>query len=487
MESFNRSTFMGATVIDFDLSNNNDNNQVPMWLRNVLDRALTVTGLKTKKILLTEEAIDSLVELDDKSLIDKECPICFETYDIVSNKNELDEETDKKKKKRRIMSEEKYEKLMKEDVEILRQLKNHYREFALEPMKEKIQFDDPYLFMPTDEVGFFYSRFPVKNLSTLAPVTLDKEFPGFDDSKIFDEFQKNDNKQSSRIHMPVLMPGCNHVFGKSCIIKWFKNNVSCPLCRKEVEIIVEKDPQKKKIDFINNNSTFNFTNKSEIVNHILKCSTDIFNPYRRPFNPSVTSLTDSYTPHNWATFNTNTFNRKRSYFNDPNLIMPRRYPLLDSRNQSMPLRSRLIFPENNLLAIYNSSDNNDNNDVNNFTFSPTNRTSNRVHFSPHTTNIDGINNSGSVDNFEETSNSFGSDTPEQNEVADNQNNTPENVSNPVTTQNHSGSNSFSALSTENNASLHRDSSNNNRNTERARRSNQNNRSHPYARHSSEND
>lgn len=35
-------------------------------------------------------------------------------------------------------------------------------------------------------------------------------------------------------HYAVRLP-CNHIFGNSCIREWLKNNVSCPLCRREVE------------------------------------------------------------------------------------------------------------------------------------------------------------------------------------------------------------------------------------------------------------
>ncbi len=29
---------------------------------------------------------------------------------------------------------------------------------------------------------------------------------------------------------------CNHGFHKKCIDKWLKNNLSCPMCRKEIDI-----------------------------------------------------------------------------------------------------------------------------------------------------------------------------------------------------------------------------------------------------------
>ncbi|KAH3687342.1 hypothetical protein WICPIJ_001686 [Wickerhamomyces pijperi] len=35
-------------------------------------------------------------------------------------------------------------------------------------------------------------------------------------------------------HVPVQMP-CKHIFGRSCLVEWLKQNVSCPLCRQEIE------------------------------------------------------------------------------------------------------------------------------------------------------------------------------------------------------------------------------------------------------------
>ena len=29
---------------------------------------------------------------------------------------------------------------------------------------------------------------------------------------------------------------CNHVFHKKCIDKWLKDNLNCPMCRKEIDI-----------------------------------------------------------------------------------------------------------------------------------------------------------------------------------------------------------------------------------------------------------
>lgn len=41
--------------------------------------------------------------------------------------------------------------------------------------------------------------------------------------------------RSSESHDCVKMPGCNHLFGRSCLVEWLQTSVTCPLCRKEVE------------------------------------------------------------------------------------------------------------------------------------------------------------------------------------------------------------------------------------------------------------
>jgi len=48
-----------------------------------------------------------------------------------------------------------------------------------------------------------------------------------------DPSQNESNKKKDE-HIPVEMP-CGHIFGRSCLLEWLKSNISCPLCRREVE------------------------------------------------------------------------------------------------------------------------------------------------------------------------------------------------------------------------------------------------------------
>lgn len=77
----------GATVVDVDINTGvNLNNNLPMWLRDVLSRALNANGIHTQKKLASDGAIESLVEVEVDKLKDRDCPICFEPYEDIKMK-----------------------------------------------------------------------------------------------------------------------------------------------------------------------------------------------------------------------------------------------------------------------------------------------------------------------------------------------------------------------------------------------------------------
>ncbi|TID30065.1 hypothetical protein CANINC_001351 [Pichia inconspicua] len=49
------------------------------------------------------------------------------------------------------------------------------------------------------------------------------------------ELQKQDEPSEPALdHYATQIPECGHIFGYSCIVEWFQNNTTCPLCRREV-------------------------------------------------------------------------------------------------------------------------------------------------------------------------------------------------------------------------------------------------------------
>lgn len=328
--------FMGATIIDVDIdAANNMNSDLPTWLRDVLDRALTASGIRTKKKTASEDAINSLRELDLPSVSDPNCPICFDPYQA---RNE-DEDKNVKEENRNTEEESSNlnNKLIEQNAAICENLKNIYNINNIQSLEHGQQFNDPSLFFPLDEGPVINSRFPPRNLSTLENARPDQILPGYrDEEKMEESHDKEKDEEVS--HMPVKMPSCDHVFGKSCIIEWLKGNVSCPLCREEVEALKETDPKIARRNTIRDNSSYNFNpNQEHVVDHILNRLTDVFNPFRRPFNPSITPLTDSYMHQDWSTqYYTIDGSSPRSLTNrEPNLVLPRRFPF-SGGNSSIP-------------------------------------------------------------------------------------------------------------------------------------------------------
>mmetsp|Transcript_8468 Transcript_8468/g.10330 ORF Transcript_8468/g.10330 Transcript_8468/m.10330 type:complete len:438 (-) Transcript_8468:214-1527(-) len=336
--------FMGATIIDVDIdAANNMNSDLPTWLRDVLDRALSASGIRTKKKTASEDAINSLRELDLSSVTDSNCPICFDPYQAENEKE------NKNMKEENIGTDGEvsnmYKHIREQNTAICENLNNIYNINNIQSLEHAQQFNDPSLFFPVDEGAIINSRFPSRNLSTLENARPDEILPGYSEEEMKEQKQDTDKKEEVS-HIPVKMPNCDHVFGKSCIIEWLKGNVSCPLCRVEVEALKETDPKIARRNNIRDNSFYNFnTNQEQVVDHILNHLTDIFNPFRRPFNPSITPLTDSYMHQDWATpYYTVDGNFPRTLASrEPNLVLPRRFPFSEGTSHMpfMPLRSRV--------------------------------------------------------------------------------------------------------------------------------------------------
>lgn len=341
--------FMGATIIDVDIdAANNMNSDLPTWLRDVLDRALSASGIRTKKKTASDEAIDSLTELDLLKISDPTCPICFDPYeagkekDYKKNEQEVNPKVDET-----VSASPAHKRVMENNSAICENMKSMYNIHNVQSLQHGSQFNDPSLFLPVDEGAIIHSRFPTKNLCTLEPARPDQILMGYvDEEKENKEKRELDKDEQDVPHVPVKMPNCDHIFGRSCIIEWLKGNVSCPLCRKEVEALKETDPKVARQEAIRNNSSYNFNNDRDlVVDHISNHLTDVFNPFRRPFNPAITPLTDSYMHQDWATpYYTAEGDLPRSISNrEPHLVLPRRFPFSEGPTAIpfMPRRHRV--------------------------------------------------------------------------------------------------------------------------------------------------
>ncbi|KAK6460865.1 hypothetical protein DFJ63DRAFT_336789 [Scheffersomyces coipomensis] len=491
MDPDNIPTYLGTTVIGID-SDGGVSNDVPAWLRDFIGRALTARGIRTKRKVASEEAIESLSRVDFDSLKEKDCPICYDAYEKPLHENKVPNvlnhgHMSTQPEVKPIIKPE-LEKIISEDKRLNKTLVEDYNIRSVEPVEDKLKFKDPALFLATDEGAVGYFRFPQRNLISMQNISDEDMFPGFfDEENTKKEKKRKLQEFKSEGHIPVKMPSCDHIFGKTCIVEWLKANVSCPLCRSEVEALVEEGPQVKRLREIQTNSTYNFNDQDPSDQHILMHSTDVFNPYRRPFNPLVTPLTDSFMLQDWATPYDGTSGRVNT--RDPSLILPRRFPFpepsllrrgrssLIGRDDERPRIDLPHGPDGNVIPLrgrFTGSNNNNNNNNNNNTAS-SNINNNNTNVDNESVNENGAQDSDSMNLSDDQFNSPSAfDTNSMNDGED---------SNDGTTSNNSQTRSNTArpLST---GSLPRWSTRL-RGSDRNRRSSPSVRSHPYSRPQSE--
>ncbi|CCH40777.1 DNA repair protein [Wickerhamomyces ciferrii] len=198
-----------VTIGRTNISNNNINgpttedpvfniNNIPNNLREIVETFLRDRSNgsgRNKKA--TKDAIKHLKIVEPLSLkeSDRICSICYEDYDNVEIKNNEDEGDELN------------------DENNLKKLESIYKK------TRQIMNDDPEILIPHDSLAQNYSK--------------------------YQRFVKEpDHNEESDQHIPVQMP-CGHIFGRSCLIEWLKEHVSCPFCRREVEAQSTKDSKSK--------------------------------------------------------------------------------------------------------------------------------------------------------------------------------------------------------------------------------------------------
>jgi hypothetical protein len=158
-------------------------NNIPPFLRDLIENA--IRGGEPIKKQATEEVIKHLQIIDPTTLRESEscCSICYEPFDSpnIDSVQDTREEAQRKSE-------------------------------ALRERSTEIE-GDPGILIPRDatakfhgELNFIYKK----------------------------KFNKREQPHKQPEHVPVQMP-CKHIFGRSCLVEWLKSNISCPLCRREVE------------------------------------------------------------------------------------------------------------------------------------------------------------------------------------------------------------------------------------------------------------
>ena len=62
-----------------------------------------------------------------------------------------------------------------------------------------------------------------------------------------------------KITYPTCLKPCNHMFCNKCIVKWFKKQNNCPLCRHKCSMDIDKEESKEYSYFSDDRDLFLIT------------------------------------------------------------------------------------------------------------------------------------------------------------------------------------------------------------------------------------
>ena len=165
-------------------------NNLPPFLRDMVENAIRLGGSAfngpSSKKHATEDAIKHLEIINPEDLEENEscCAICYEPFDNPIMDSGFESR----------------------NIATRREVASRQRFMAID--------GDPGIVIPRDATARSHSEL---------------NFVYKDDKKT----QKTETIVQPE-HIPVRMP-CKHIFGRSCLVEWLHSNVSCPLCRREVE------------------------------------------------------------------------------------------------------------------------------------------------------------------------------------------------------------------------------------------------------------
>lgn len=301
-------------VLDLDLDSGRVVlSNIPDWLSDLMALAMGSFGRGKSSVDEAVALLESVELLDD--IDDPLCPICYDSYADPAS-YDLQWLHSGKSAAEALSDHDHLERLVATDDDV----HEAHRHLECERWRSKLKFNDPLMFFPVDELGFNYLRVPQRGL--LRPDAVDERdlFPGYESSG-------GGSSGASRVtdpdlHIPMRIAPCRHVFGRLCLIEWFKNNLLCPLCRQQMvadEAETGVVPQRRRR--LERDGRFEFTDRSRETEDLMAV-TDVFAPPRRAPSTTVTPLTDLYVRQHWATPHDSS---PSPLVPDPDIVMPQRF------------------------------------------------------------------------------------------------------------------------------------------------------------------